>query len=326
MNKSPSQTAYIHSAVALGAQKDYLPEQRRALRADPQPTDLKELTRQVTGQNLRQASHFVELAATGSQLCLQRLAQPAPTATAVYVGTGLAEVRKTRILFAQVMPPGPGSASPFDFINSANNMAAFYVAKLAGISARNLTVMAEEFSFEQALVLAISDLHCGECAAALVGGVDENSSPREQHLRHIDLRDDQVMGEGSSWLYLTRDREGALGEVLNVESLPAYATNTSWLETTAAHLEQWVKHDGSAKLLAGFRMTSEEIVALLRRIPALKAEKYLDNCGCFFSAAAFGLATAFDHRAASSQLYLHINRDAAGNAMIVALRVFGSGD
>ena len=116
---------YIHAAAALGPRGDYAAPQRTPLRTDPAPLELKELTRSVVGQPLRQASHFVELAVIGAQLCLQRLRLPSPAITAVYLGTGLAEVNKTTALFNQVLPPGLGLASPFDFINASNNMAAF---------------------------------------------------------------------------------------------------------------------------------------------------------------------------------------------------------
>jgi len=315
---------YVHAAVALGAQQDYLPEQRRLMHTDPVPGELRELTRRVTAQNLRQASHFVELAAIGSQLCLQRLRTSRPRDTAVYLGTGLAEVRKTRSLFAQVMPPGSGAASPFDFINSASNMASFYVAKLANLTGRNLTVMAEEFSFEQALELAVSDLRDGGFDAALVGGVDENSHPRTEHMRHIGLRDSEIMGEGSGWMYLTRTREGALGELLAIETLRAPAVPAMWLDTVTARLEHWLAHPGVIRLLPGFRLTADDVAALAGRLSALKFEQYLDYCGSFYSAAAFGLATAFDHTHDSPQLFLHLNRDAFGHTMIVALSAFAS--
>jgi Beta-ketoacyl synthase, N-terminal domain len=185
---------YVHAAAALGPQRDTQFAERTPLGADPAPVEFKELVKTVVGVPLRQASHLVELAAIGSQLCLKRLPYPAPENSAVYVGTGLAEVRKTNTLFYQVMPPGPGMASPFDFINAANNMVAFYAAKLGNFRARNLTVTQEEFSFEWALKLALADLHAGSFRQALVGGVDENSQPRASHLRRIRLRDDQWMG------------------------------------------------------------------------------------------------------------------------------------
>ena len=67
---------YIHAAAALGPQSDYTAAQRNPLHTDPAPLELKELTRSVVGQPLRQASHFVELAVIGAQLCLQRLGIP----------------------------------------------------------------------------------------------------------------------------------------------------------------------------------------------------------------------------------------------------------
>ncbi len=297
-----------------------MPEQRRLLTADPPQSELGVITRQVIGKSLRQASHFVESAVIGSQLCLQRLPAPAPHDTAVYLGTGLAEVRKTQSLFAQVMPPGPGSASPFDFINSANNMASFYVAKLANLTGRNLTVMAEEVSFESALDLAITDLRAGGFKAALVGGVDENSHPRSEHLRHIALRDDEIMGEGSGWIFLTRDREGAQGEVLAVESLRGPQQPAAWADAVASAVERCITPRGTLRLRPGFRLTPEDVAALAKRLPGLVSEPYLGYCGSFHSAAAFGIAALFDRGHTSPQLYLHLNRDSVGHTMLVGLK------
>ncbi len=303
-----------------------MPEQRRLLTADPPQNELGELTRRVIGKSLRQASHFVELAAIGSQLCLKRLPSPMPRDTAIYLGTGLAEVRKALSLFAQVMPPGPGSASPFDFINSANNMASFYVAKLANLTGRNLTVMAEEVSFERALDLAITDLRHGGFKAALVGGVDENSHPRTEHLRHIALRDDEIMGEGSGWIFLTPDHAGALGEVLMIESLNGPQQTASWADAVASAVEHCIAPGETVRLLPGFRLMPEDVATLAKRIPGLVPEPYLAYCGSFHSAAAVGIAALFERGHSSPQLYLHLNRDSVGHTMLVGLRTLTSAD
>ena len=207
---------YIHAAAALGPHGDTVRAERRELRHDPVPLDLKDLVKKIVGAPLRQASHLVELAATTSQLCLKRLSGPAPENTAVYLGTGLADTRKNDAVFRQVMPPVSGMASPFDFINAANNMAAFYVAKLGNFLARNLTVTQEEFSFEWALRLAFEDLRADRTRQALVGGVDENSQLRSNHRRWIALRDDEIMGEGAGFLYLSTEAAGARAELLGV--------------------------------------------------------------------------------------------------------------
>lgn len=312
---------YIHAAAALGPAGDTTRAERRVLTADPPLFEYKEIVRRVVGVPLRQASHLVELAAIGSQLCLKRLAQPAPHDTAVYVGTGLAEVRKTNALFYQVLPPGPGLASPFDFINAANNMAAFYVAKLGNFRARNLTVTQEEFSFEAALKLAVEDLKRGRCRQALVGGLDENAQPRANHMRRIALTPEQILGEGSGWLYLSRAPQRAIGEIVAVEDLGANRAPAGFL---AGRLDHWRREREPVVLLPGFRVPNDELDALTRSSPGLMVERYLDWCGCFHTAAAFGLGALLDEPPPESRLCIHINRRPAGHWMLVAARAYAA--
>lgn len=316
-------SVYIHAAAALGPCLDTGAAERVVLATDPPPAELKELTRKVVGMSLRQASHLIELAAIGSQLCLKRLPWPAPENTAVYVGTGLAEVRKTHAVFNQVMPPGPGMASPFDFINAANNMAAFYVAKLGNFRARNLTVTQEEFSFERALQLALADLRAGSYHQALVGGMDENSQPRANHLRRIQLRDDQVMGEGGGWLVLGTRRERARGKLLAVR----HGVHGSDAAVLLADTVLAARQPGDVVvLLPGFRLEKNEIARLATAVPDLETRDYLAYCGCFHTAAAFGIGALFDNVWPQPTLIVHINRDGAGGLMLVALRIFASNE
>jgi hypothetical protein len=308
---------YIHAAAALGPHGDTTRAERRTLHADPPPLDLKELVKTVVGVSLRQASHLVELAAIGSQLCLKRLPVPAPEDSAVYLGTGLAEVRKNEAVFWQVMTPGPGLASPFDFINAANNMAAFYTAKLGNFRARNLTVTQEDFSFEWALHLAAADLRTGEYRQALVGGVDENSLSRTSHLRRIALRDDQPMGEGSGWLYLSVVAGQARGELIETIHL---TRDRDTSEVLQAALRNWQRPGEPFTLLPGLRTEPAEIQRLTQAIPDLRVQDYLGWCGGYHSAAAFGLAALFDPPVAPG-LFIHLNRDAGGHAMFCAVRV-----
>lgn len=309
---------YIQAAAALGPHGDVVREERRLLNGDPAPLELKQRVKEIVGVPLRQASHLVELAAVGSQLCLQRLRVTAPEDTAVYVGTGLADVRKNEAVFRQVMPPGPGMASPFDFINAANNMAAFYAAKLGNFRARNLTISQEDFSFEWALQLAAADLHAGDHRQALVGGVDENSLPRANHLRRIALREDQPMGEGSGWLMLSMTAEQACGELLEVKCLPPAV---SFISTLHARLLVWRRDHETMTLLPGLRMETAEIENLLQGLPDLKVQNYLAWYGGFHTAAACGMAALFD-APVQPGLFIHVNRDSSGRHMLCAVRVF----
>ena len=326
---------YIHAAAALGPHGDVTRLERRALHGDPPPLELKERVKEIVGVPLRQASHLVELAAIGSQLCLKRLPYPAPENTAVYLGTGLAEMRKNEAVFKQTMPPGPGLASPFDFINAANNMAAFYTARLGNFRARNLTICQEEFSFEWALHLAAADVRSGEyrrpprmaevpetqeqfSGQVLVGGVDENLHPRSDHLLRISLRDDQPMGEGSGWLLLAADKAQACGELVEVKRA---ARNLDTAQVLHAAWRLWQQPGETLTLLPGLRIEPAEVQHLRQALPDLRVQDYLSLCGGFHTAAAFGLAALFD-APVTPGLFVHLNRDASGHAMLCAVRVF----
>lgn len=308
------QRVFVHAAAALGPLGDHAAGQRRALVEDPPSLTLRELARAVLGQTLRQGSHFIELATIGARVCLDRLAQPPPANTAVYLGTGLGEVRKTRAVFEQLLPSGPGLVSPFDFINAANNMAAFHVARLSGFVGRNLTVSRESLSFEWALRLAFDDLRHGAVPAALAGGVDESFHPRENHVRYFPLRDDQRMGQGSGWLYLSAEAAQARGELLWVEE--AASGEDEWLragvDLLASRIGAEVVH-----LLPGYRVSPGEAAVLAERLVNARVENYLDYCGCFPTAAAFGIAQAFER---APGLYVHINRGEDDRVMLVGLR------
>lgn len=312
---------YVHAAAALGPGGATGSTPRAPLTADPD-TDLRALAKTVLGQSLRQASHFVELCAIGARLCLDRAAAPPRPDCAVYFGTGLGEVRRTEALFAAVMPPGPGVATPFDFINASPNMGAFYVARLAGLMTRNLTITQDVFSFERALWLACGDLRAGAVAQALVGGADENGFPRREHLRRLPLRAEAIMGEGSGWLLLSRDPEGAWAEVIDID-----APVTAGLDAAAwAHACAQTIGPAPVTLLPGCGMTAEDRAALAARLPAAKFQSYLEYCGHFLTASAFGVASQFDEPTPPGGTLVHINRDAAGATGIVLLRMSGDGE
>lgn len=305
---------YIHAATALGPGGVHAPGQRVALARDLE-TDLRPLVKQVLGQPLRQGSHFAELAALGAKLCVGQLAASPPADTALYFGTGLGQVRKTETLLDQVLPPGTGMVAPFDFINASPNMGAFYAAAALGLGARNLTVAQDELSFERALDLALSDLRHAATPAALVGGADENFFPRADYLRRLPLRDDEIMGEGCGWLFLDPNPKDAQAELLGVER---YRADDSWLDAAASRIAAW--GDGPLWLLPGFRLGDAEVNALRQRLPTLGVRHYLPYCGVYPTAAAFGIAMCLESAGAAPGCYVHLNRNADDEVMLVALR------
>jgi hypothetical protein len=300
---------FIHAVAAFTPPAATGAAARTVLRADPD-TNLGALAKQVLGQRLRQASHFVELATIGARLCLERLGAPAPPDMAVYLGTALGDSRKNEALFDQVFPPGAGAAAPFDFINATSNMAAFYVARLAGASARNLTLTQGGASFERALEIAAADLRAGAVATALVGGVDENCFPRANYALRWPLRDDQVMGEGSAWLYLSSAPSGVLAELIAVRVTDS-AVDATALAGAARELA-----GGCVGVVCGGELTAADRAALARALPSAPAHEYLPYCGSYPTAAAFGIVNQIE-QAPARGLWLHANRDLDGTGLLV---------
>jgi hypothetical protein len=303
---------YIHAAAALTPPAATHAPARTALHADPD-SNLSALAKQVLGQRLRQGSHFVELATIGARLCLDKLGRAPAPETAVYLGTALGDSRKNEALFEQVFPPGTGAAAPFDFINATSNMAAFYVARLAGMSARNLTLTQGLASFERALQLALGDLRAGTVASALVGGADENCFPRASYALRWPLRDDQVMGEGSAWLYLSTEPAGAIAELASVQYVDA-APDALTLARCARELA-----GDCIGVVCGGELTADDRAALVGVFPRAQCREYIQYCGSYPTASAFGIVNQIEQVSVRGE-WLHVNRVEDGAAMLVCWR------
>lgn len=314
--------AYIHSAAALGPHGDLFQKERIALKGDAAGFDLSEKISHFEGAELRRIAHFTELPLVASAEALYRMEKKWEKETALYFGTGLGESKGTIALFKDIMEEDKEYVSPYGFVNSVNNTAAFFIAKILEIESSNITVSQEEFSFEWALKLAIKDLKNGLCKGALAGGADEFCHPRSNHEKRIKLTKKDRMGEGSGWLYLEKTSKGAIGEVLNV--LPFPPSRETWQEKVARAAGPWTREAEELVFLPGFRMKAEEMSKLAVFFPAGKIENYLRYCGSFHTASAFGVASVFDKRHDRETLYIHINRDATDRIMVVGVLAYAS--
>ena len=300
---------YIRAAAAVTS-AELAAGERHTLTQDPD-IDLSAHAKQILGRRLRQASHFIELAAIGARLCLQKLNRAPPPDMGIYVGTGLGELRKNEALFQQVFPPGSGAAAPFDFINATANMAAFYIAQAAGVSARNLTVTQGLGSFEDALGLADADLRARALDTALVGGADENCFPREVYVHRWPLREEEIMGEGSAWLALSTEPAGAIAELLAVRTIRA----------TSAELATAVKAiaETPAGIVCGAQLNAADHAALGQAFAHAQCLRYAQYCGSYPTAAGYGVAGQLAMEPVRGT-WLHVNRVADGLAKLVGWR------
>jgi len=340
-----SDRVYVRAAGGTGPDavdlREWVSGRRPPLNADATPAPLRAIVGEVSPRMSRLASRFAQLAVLGASSCLRHVEHAPHPSTRVYLGTGLGDIAATDALYYCVMPPTCEAPPPARFATSGNNMAAFFVAQHAQLTSRNLTVSEADLSFECALDLALSDLLAGAVNTAMVGGVDETTSPREFYTRRYSVERGQPIGEGSGWLLLDCRRESAdpgrnlLGcitgrRLLSPQPLLPAALWADQVMDALTDLGFPNVAPGSSAgrasrltLTAGCGAREAEIAALTARLPAAARESYLPYTGRFPTASALGIAGLFARQQRQSQTCLHVNRDASGRTGLVTLEVYG---
>lgn len=306
---------YIHAPVALGYPYTLqsTPPNTEADRFDHAITDSVQA---LCGQQLRQASRFIRLAAAGALSCAQMAVLPATSG--VYLATGLGDQSSGARLFAQTHT-GTGRVSPFDFVNVNNNTATYSIARLAGLAGPNLTISQGALSFEWALRLALTEIK-GGLSHALVGGVDEKAPTPRERARRFHLEDQQRPGEGSAWLVLTTERERAHSRFLGMRWF-ATSQTADWqrLRDYCAELAGTrILH-----LLAGLRVPKTRVATLIQTLPNTVLRCYLTHCGYYPTAAAFGVAQGVQESQSTSGLWAHISNSGRGQTVLTLWEALG---
>lgn len=320
-----SPAAYIHAVGGIGHQ----------LATNQSPPSLREQARQRFGPSLRQASRFVALALLGVADCLKAMpAMPAIAGTgiALYVATGLGEVQKTMALFVSVTGATPEPAAPFDFINAANNTAAFYIAKHFTGSNRNFTICDGDLSFESALQLALWECRRAAPAFVLVGGVDEAIASRTEYARRYEHANAHTlaMGEGSYWFLLSAQASGAIAEVLSAQIIaprPGDNDVEPWAQSVAQALRAQAPAHSPLQLLPGAGIDEPHQAALMRHCGrwvwmknnAIKSMTYAN----YPTSAALNMSDWLTHASddtAAISCAAHISRDPLGRTAVTLLR------
>jgi len=315
---------YVHAATASNPFGETDSGQYRILEPDFTPPDLKPVIKKLYGKTLRQASNLVEMGVVGA-LTLQRQHNGSlPATTRLYLATGMGDITKNLKLFNQVSPPVNGLAAPFDFINSSANTTGFYVAKLLGLEARNLTISQDEFSFESALQIAFSDLASGDCQTALVGGVDETPNTGCVEFLKMARQYKLVPGQGSGWLFLSNNSMNAIGEISRVIKVNTDNSmdKTTWAESVFSAIKGVMDLPGLYKIVPGYRMKQSETGTIAELAGGLSPENYIQYCGAFYTASAFGIARILNIKHQADTHYLHIMKNETGATMCVLLRCY----
>ncbi len=268
---------------------------------DPRDT-LKTLEAEVkekTGIRFRRVNRFILLSLCGAYQCAVGGVDP-DTAVCLTTENGTVGDTETGLdqLFHQGIYP-----KPYNFINTMSNTASFYVAQSLQLGTANITLASRDFAFENGLMLMRADVDGGMCAAALVGGVDEAVFSDA----NLQSRFGRRLKDGSAWLYVTAQRQGALGEIREVAHFPDHVSAETWLAAC--------RRPERPVLAFGIRIGAEEQRRWEGLLPGAGVFDYVGAHGYFDSAPAAGICLFFEQCKGGS--LVHINKDARGRYAVV---------
>jgi hypothetical protein len=265
------------------------------------PPDIKRQLQTAWNKRFRRVNHFIELALIGAKSCLDSSRLPIQNDCAIYLASeqgNVADVaRITETLFKRLESP-----MPLEFLNVTNNMAGFYLAQALGLRSSNLTIAHRTFPFETALDIAMFDIAIARKAdqRALVGGVEECAYPLEQHRRRMGLAADTPLAEGSSWLYIGGDAQGALARCAWVKFFPDRSSLLTYLEDQCL--------PSSTYLAGGYGMDASRLEGLASALSIENRYNCRDVVPYHDSHCAYTIAAFIAEH--SGACLVHVNRDA----------------
>lgn len=170
--------------------------------------DLKSELKTLSGKFYRRIDHFIQLAIIGAHKAAAE--SELSSQTAIYMTSGQGDImvfdRVRRQRYFQKM-----LSKPADFINLSSNSAGFYVAGHLGLKGKNLFLAHHHFPVQMTMLLAQNDIKLKREKAILVGGVDEWIPKSELAKKLLGVNENTVLGEGSNWLLINGEIEGAIG-------------------------------------------------------------------------------------------------------------------
>jgi len=264
----------------------------------------KQEIRRYTELKFRRANKFVLLSMVGACQCAD--GQTVKADTAVYLTTENGNLGDTETVLDQLYHKHE-FPMPYNFINTMSNTASFYVAQSFDILGRNFTLSSKQLSFERGLELLRCDLFTGVVNEALFGGVDEVSFSKSQFEAKFNRPYcDYEMIEGSCWLLIKADNNGALGEIAVIESFGSLTQTAEWLKRQCFEVPVIMSY--------GMLIDNAQKESLSRVVSHEGEFNYISEYGYFDSATACGI-TGFLERYENAIL-VHINQDFRGQFVV----------
>jgi hypothetical protein len=230
--------------------------------------DLKSELKALSGKVYRRIDHFIQLAIIGAHKTAAGRQLSGETALYMTSGQGnvavFQRVREQRHIH-KMLP------KPVDFINLLSNSAGFYVASHLGLRGKNLFLNHHRFPVQMTLLAAWNDLNLGKQEAVLVGGIDEWIERQELAKKLLGVSEATQLGEGSNWMLLSSDREGAMARF----ELEPKSLERSALEARIGTLE------AGSRIAFSSRFTAEEIADIMALNPECERYEYEATCGYY---------------------------------------------
>jgi len=257
----------------------------------------------------RRVNKFILLSLLGVHKCIH--GKMIDRNIAVYLTTENGNLGDTENVLHQMYDEN-SFPKPFNFINTMSNTASFYVAQSLKSLGRSITVSSKNVSFERGLELAAVDLERGHVREALVGGVDEAVISREHFMKKYDtFYHDTRFVEGSSWLYLTVEKNGSIGEITGIRTYQSREAAIQWIQDKT----------GTPSVIAfGILIPPVEKDIFKMGCKAETVLDYLGGYGYYDTAASF--ATGKFLESATGGTFAHINKNIHGSYVIFTCKKY----
>ena len=188
---------------------------------------LKDELKRYTEVHFRRVNKFVILSLIGAHKSV--FGKDLDRRTSIYLTTERGNLGDTENVLHQIYRK-QSLPMPYNFINTMSNTASFYVSQGLNVEGRNISVSSQNLSFERGLELLKADMGMGLVHSALIGGVDEVNLSEVHFERKYGLTYGSVRQlEGSCWLYIRSEKEGALGELSAIRSFQSREDAMAWL-------------------------------------------------------------------------------------------------
>jgi hypothetical protein len=270
---------------------------------------LKDELKKYTDFFFRRVNKFIMLSLMGVHQCVH--GRTIDHSTAVYLSTENGNLGDTENVLHQIYREN-SFPKPFNFINTMSNTASFYVAQSLKTLGRSITVSSKNVSFERGLELARVDFELKHIKEALIGGVDEAVFSREKFEEKYNAAyHDVKLVEGSSWLLCKSEKDGAIGEVLDIVTFKNRDKAVEWVKKSAS---------GSAVISFGILMSPQEKEIFHKESSCSDEFDYINQFGYYDTSAAFAVCHFIKNF--SGKKLIHLNRDIRGQYIGVSCQSY----